>query len=148
MKLLNTLVLPLVLALPLSALAGPKADALATCLSDSTTGKDRKDLSRWIYIAMSAHPDMKPFATVGDPARDQADQTMAKLVTSLLTERCKAEAREAVQQEGSAAMIASFSKLGEVAMQELMTNPDVTRSIGSYERYIDRAKLDAAMSGR
>ncbi len=29
-----------------STIAGPATDALITCMSDNTTGKDRKDLAR------------------------------------------------------------------------------------------------------
>lgn len=41
------------------ALAGPYTDALGSCLADNTTGKDRKELARWIFVAMSAHPEMR-----------------------------------------------------------------------------------------
>lgn len=145
---LPVLLLSLAATLPLSAQAGPKAEALGACLGDSTTGKDRKDLARWIFVAMSAHPDIKPLSNVPDATRTEADAGVAQLLTQLLTERCRAQAREAVQQEGSAGIVTAFQKLGELAMKELMSNPNVGAAMSGFERHIDRAKLDAALSGR
>ncbi|KQY87142.1 MULTISPECIES: hypothetical protein [Roseateles] len=146
--LLPALLLSLTATLPLSAQAGPKAEALGICLGDSTTGKDRKDLARWIFVAMSAHPEIKPLSNVPDATRAEADEGVAQLLTALLTERCRVQAREAAQQEGSAGFVTAFQKLGELAMKELMTNPEVGAAMGGFERRIDRAKVEAALGGR
>ncbi len=147
-RLLPTLLLPLAAALPLSAHAGPKAEALANCLGDSTTGKDRKDLARWIFISMSSHPEIKDLSNVTQAARDGADDNAAKLFTALLTERCKLQAREAMQAEGQAGMVAAFQTLGALAMKELMSNPEVAGAVSGFERRIDHAKVEAALSGK
>ncbi|RZJ13215.1 MAG: hypothetical protein EOP39_01690 [Rubrivivax sp.] len=144
--LLPALLLSLAATMP--AHAGPKADALAACLGDSTTGKDRKDLARWIFIAMSSHPEIKPLSAVGETHRDEADASAAKLFDSLLTERCRKQASEAVQQEGQAGMVTAFQTLGALAMQELMGNPDVTAAVGRFEQRLDRAKVEAALAGK
>jgi hypothetical protein len=141
--LLPALLLSLAATVPLSAQAGPKAEALGACLGDSTTGKDRKDLARWIFVAMSAHPDIKPLSNVSDAMRGDADEGVAQL-----TERCRVQAREAAQQEGSAGVVTAFQKLGELAMKELMTNPEVGAAMSGFERRIDRAKMEAALGGR
>ena len=145
--LLPVLLLSLAAALPLSAQAGPKADALAACLGDNTTGKDRKELARWIFVAMAAHPEIKDLSTASAATRDAADQGMGRLVTALLAERCAAQTREVVAQEGSPGMLSAFRTLGELAMKELMSNPDVGRSLSGYERYLDQAKIRAALGG-
>lgn len=145
--LLPALLLSLFAALPLPALAGPKADALAACLGDNTTGKDRKDLARWIFVAMSAHPDIQDLAKPSEAIRNGADQTMGQLVTTLLAERCTLQTREVMQQEGSAGMFNAFRVLGELAMKELMSNPEVAQSLGGYERYLDQPKLKTALGG-
>jgi hypothetical protein len=147
-RLLCTSLFALSAALPLAAHAGPKADTLAACLGDSTTGKDRKDLARWIFIAMASHPENKDLSNVTQAARDGADEAAARLFTALLAERCKAQAREAVQAEGQAGMVAAFQTLGALAMQELMTNPDVAAAVSGFERRIDRAKMEAALGGQ
>ncbi len=144
----TSLLLALAVALPLPALAGPKATALAACLGDNTTGKDRKDLARWIFIAMATHPENKDLSNVTQAARDGADEAAARLFTALLTERCQVQAREAVQAEGQAGMVAAFQTLGALAMQELMTNPDVAAAVSGFERRIDRAKMEAALGSK
>jgi hypothetical protein len=145
--LLPALLLTLAAILPLTAQAGPKADALAACLGDNTTGKDRKDLMHWMFVAMAAHPDIKDLSRVSAANRESADQTMGRLVTSLLAERCPTQTREVVQQEGSAGMFSAFRTLGELAMRELMGNPEVAKSLGGYERHLDQDKLKAALGG-
>jgi hypothetical protein len=131
-----------------TAHAGPKADALAACLGDNTTGKDRKELARWIFVAMSSHPDIKPLSAVNDTHRDEADVSAAKLFDALLTERCRKQASEAIQQEGQVGMFTAFQTLGALAMQELMGNPEVTAAVSRFEQRLDRAKVEAALAGK
>jgi hypothetical protein len=50
--------------------------------------------------------------------------------------------------EGSAAMLYAFRALGELAMKELMSNPEVAKSLSSYERFLDQAKIKAAFGDR
>jgi hypothetical protein len=145
--LLPALLLSLAAVLPLSAHAGPKADALAACLGDNTSGKDRKELARWVFVAMATHPEIRDLSNASPASRDAADQAMGRLVTALLAERCAPQTREVVQQEGSAGMVSAFRALGELAMKELMSNPEVGKSLGGYERYLDQAKLKAALGG-
>ena len=59
----------------------------------------------------------------------------------LMTVDCVDETRAAAEKDGALAMKLAFSKLGEVAMQELMSNPAVQASFGGLDRYIDRDKL-------
>ena len=40
-----------------------------------------------------------------------------------------------------------FQVLGQLAMQELMTNPQVAASIGAMERHLDKAKLEPVFGG-
>ena len=66
------------------AIAGSASDALSTCVADSTTGKERKDLAQWFFVAMTAHPDIRPFSNVTDGNRDELDKKMAALATRLI----------------------------------------------------------------
>ena len=36
-------------------------EALSRCLADNTSGRDRKDLARWVFFAMAAHPEIKQY---------------------------------------------------------------------------------------
>lgn len=143
---LKTILLSLpALFLTLPAIAGPDANALTSCLSDSTSGKDRKDLAKWVFAAMSTHPEIREFAKVTPKVLDQTSSTMGGLVTRLLSEDCAKQTQAAVKNEGAAALQAAFRSLGGLAMQELMTNPDVNTSFGAFEKYLDRKKIEAAI---
>lgn len=128
------------------AIAGPFADALGTCLSDNTTGKERKDMARWIYVGMSAHPDMQPLSKVTDANREELDRMVATIFTRLVTENCRAQAKLAVDKEGSASFQTAFGAMGKLAMQELMTNQEVNASFMRYTKYMDSNKINAVFA--
>jgi hypothetical protein len=132
----------------LPALAGPDAAALTSCLTDNTSGKDRKDLAKWVFAAMSTHPEIREFANVPERAREQTSNTMGVLVTRLLSEDCARQTQAAIRNEGQVAMQNAFRALGGLAMQELMSNPDVTASFSVFEKYLDRKKIEAAIPAR
>ncbi len=126
--------------------AGPAVDALSECMADNSSGRDRKDLARWVFVAMSAHPEMRDIAGSLDSARESTNQTMGKLVTRLLAESCPEQTRAAMQQEGSVALQISFGVLGQLAMQELMSSQAVSASVGGFEKYIDKEKVEPILS--
>ena len=125
--------------------AQPAVEAFSKCLADSTTGKDRKDLARWLFVAMGAHPDMRAIANMSPTAPQDSSKTAGQLFTKLLTESCPAQAKAAVGVAGSSAMQTSFTVLGQLAMQELMTDKDVAAGMGLLEKYIDAQKVQAAL---
>lgn len=132
---------------PMSAFAESPTEALTTCVTDNTSGKDRKDLVRWEFFGIAAHPELQRYTSDALAAnRDSADQHMAEIFMRLLTKSCAAEAKQALAQGGSTAIIVAFEALGRVAMQELTTNPDVIRSMSKFEQYLDRARLSEALT--
>jgi len=133
-------------AIAAPAAAGPATDAVSTCLVDHTSSRDRKDLARWFVIAMSAHPEIKTMLTIGAQAHEDADRKTANLFMRLITVDCPTEMRAAMQADGQLAFKVAFGKLGEVAVQELMTDPDVRASMGGVEKYIDNARLREALA--
>lgn len=128
------------------ASAGPATDALSVCLADSTTGKDRKDLARWMFAGVSAHPEMRSLSKVTPEMRDNLDRNMGGIVTRLLTEDCSSQAALAMEQDGSESFEKAFGSIGRLAMQELMSNQDVTVAFSGYEKYLDKARFDAVFS--
>ncbi len=124
------------------AMASPASDALGTCLADNTTGKDRKDMARWMFIAMSAHPEMHDLSKVSKNDQDEINIRMGGLVTKLLTESCPVQAKKAME-EGAEAMKTAFAVVGQLAMQELMTNPGVKSSISGFANYMDKDKMNS-----
>ena len=142
---LRPVIVAAVLLIPVSASdhQALAVNALKTCLADNTSGKDRKELAKWIFLAMAAHPEMKPHAAANVPAAaDESSRTIAAMVTRLLTESCLSETK-AVMRIGQLAqsMEFAFQGLGELAMQELMTDQAVSDSMGLFERYLDQKRM-------
>ena len=136
-------------ALMLSSMAtyaAPPSDALTTCIADNTSGKDRKELARWVFISMAVHPDIQDITNVSDAEREKSNKTMADLLMRLLTESCVSQARVALQQNNNGGLASSFKTLGELAMKELMTNQTVSSSIGGYMKFVDRDKLTSSLT--
>jgi hypothetical protein len=127
--------------------AGPSTDLLLTCLADNTTGRDRKELARWMFVAMAAHPEMRDLSNVTPASGDQASQSVALLLTRLLSESCSQEVRVARKADGSQAMGAAFESLGRLAMQELVTSKEVRSALTNFEKFLDRKKLESALGG-
>lgn len=138
-----TVMLPFAVAIP-QASAGPATDALSTCLADSTTGKDRKELARWVYAGMSAHPEIRGLSNVSGDVRDGFDRRMAEILTRLLTESCSSQAARALEEDGAASFEIAFGSIGKLAMQELMSDADVKAAFGGYQKYVDPARFEAA----
>ena len=130
------------------AMASQEADMLGNCMVDSLTGKERKQLATWVFFAMSSHPDIKKFSSVTEDSRSEIDQIVGQLITRLLVQDCPTQAKAAMEQEGSLAMGRAFELVGAVAMQELMTNEEVTKSISYFERYLDKEKINSLTSGK
>jgi hypothetical protein len=146
---LKALALATAVSFAFIAPAKAQTDSFANCLADNTTGKERKLLARWIFTAMAAHPEIKDLANVTPQASDEVSRELGALVTRLLAESCKEETK-AVAAKGNAAvaMRTAFENLGRLAMAEIMSNPDVSAAIGKFEPYMDKAKLQAALSGK
>jgi hypothetical protein len=125
-------------------------DSLRTCLMDSTSGKDRKDLVKWIFFAMAAHPELKQYAAANTvTAADEGSKRMGALVSRLLTESCATETK-AVMKSGEAgrSLEVAFEGLGKIAMQELMTDKAVQDSMGVFMRYFDQKRLNEMLAGK
>jgi hypothetical protein len=144
----RSILMALGVVLVVSATAGEYTTALSSCLADNTTGKDRRDLARWVYVAMSQHPEMARLAAIPAEAKEDAFKTTGGLVTRLLSENCAPQARDAIKHEGTASFKGAFEVLGRLAMMELTTNSDVNAAISNIDRYTDRKKLDAALKER
>lgn len=119
-------------------------DEFATCLTDSLSGKERKDLASWIFFAMAAHPGIEQYSNITPEAREQQDKTIGALITRLVAENCPAELVKA-QAENPEALRMAFEMVGKVAMQELMSNEKVSAAIAAYAKYADMEKIQAVV---
>ncbi|UCU95799.1 hypothetical protein [Hydrogenophaga taeniospiralis] len=121
---------------------------LSRCLADNTSGKDRKDLARWGFFAMAAHPEIKQYVSPDlVSASDEINKTLAATFTRLLVDSCPAQTHAAFKQGGSNAIDVAFQSLGQLAMQELVSNQDVRANMTKFEKLLDLTKLQKVMAG-
>lgn len=143
------LVASVVVLVTLVAPSGPTYatdEALSRCLADNTSGRDRKDLARWVFFAMAAHPEFKQYTvSTARQGTQEAHKTVGAMFTRLVTESCVHETRTAFSAAGTKAIHDAFQTLGGLAMQELMSNGDVSATMGAVERHIDQNKLNQAL---
>lgn len=143
MKLPSLLLLAVTL-FPLAAGAGPFTDEMSRCLVKNTSETDKELLIKWVFAAMAAHPKVKSLSNVSTEQGDRLNKETADLMVTLLVKRCKAETEQALKAEGASTFQASFQVLGQVAMQGLMTNPDVAQYMAGLEPHLDTKALEKA----
>jgi len=124
------------------ALAGPHGDALGQCLIKSTDEAGKTTLVRWMFAAMSLHPDVKPLSNISDAQRDQLNQEVATLFETLLTESCIEQTRTAIKKEGPETIENAFGVLGEVASEGLFANQEVEAGMAALEQKLDEKKFE------
>ena len=112
-----------------------KARQLGDCMIESLNGKERKELAKWIFFGMSAHPDMSSYGNVTQTDRITTDKTVANLISRLLLEDCLNEFK--VVAYDNMAIDQAFSLMGETAMQELMNSESVERALTNFIKYIE-----------
>jgi hypothetical protein len=146
MKILTKILVVLAVAAAVPVSAATPTETLGSCLADNTSGKERKELARWVFVAMASHPELRDLAVATPAVREQTYQSVGVLVTRLLAENCAKETQAAVKAQGSQALRIAFESLGRVAMQELMSNPDVLAAIGGFEKFVDQKKIDSVLT--
>jgi len=134
----------LISSMPVLAASSP-TNAFSTCMVDSLTGKERKDLAKWIFLSMTAHPDIKPFSSATPAEIKSSDQSIGKLITRLLTVDCPTQLI-AANKANPRAVQNAFKLVGQVAMQELMTNEATMKALTNYAKYTDQAKINKLLS--
>ena len=123
-------------------------ETFSKCVAENTTGRDRKDLAKWMFVAMGAHPEMKAITTLPPGASEEVSKTAGRLFTRLVAEICAKDARAAVQAVGPVAIQSAFTVLGQLAMQELMADKDVAAGMSAVEKHIDNQKVQAVLTGK
>lgn len=139
-----------VLALSMALIATPvladsPTDQLANCLVDNLSGKERKSLAKWIFFSMAAHPEIKSYSNASQKDLKQSDEYVGKLVTRLLTQDCSNKLKKANSSDPMAVQKA-FELVGQVAMQELMADQAVMKTLTNYANYADKEKINKILS--
>ncbi|MCK4743646.1 MAG: hypothetical protein KAT25_07480 [Sulfuriflexus sp.] len=141
-NLIRVIILSLGIITGSAVFASTPTEVFANCLVDNLNGKERKNLAKWIYLAMAAHPEIKSFSSASSKDIQKSDKYIGILITKLLTINCPNELNTATKSNPNA-LGQGFELVGRVAMQELMTNKKVTESISNYIKYTDLEKIKA-----
>ena len=128
-----------------AAQAGPYTDDLSKCLVRSSSEQQKAVLVEWVFAIAALHPSVKPLSSVSDAKRNDLNKSVADLFTTLLTDTCRQETQDAVKYEGPPAIQTSFALLGQVAMADLFSNPDVSKGMAAFAQYLDKSKFDALL---
>lgn len=117
---------------------------LGTCMIDNLNGKERKALAKWIFFAMAAHPEINTYSNASTKDLNDSDQNIGVLITRLLTVNCPEQLKSANDSD-PLALQKSFELVGQVAMQELMTNQQVMSALTGYSEYTDIDKINQVL---
>jgi len=128
--------------------AGPYADDLSKCLVKSTTAEDKSTLVQWMFAMSALHPDVKKLSVVTPTRRNELNKQFAEMLTTLLTDSCLKETREALDYEGPQTLVQGFTVLGQVAGRELFANADVAAGMGELEGMFDNKKLEQSLRAK
>jgi len=126
-------------------LAGPYSDALAKRLVESTTPAEKRILVRWMFAAMSLHPDLSDVVSMSSEQRTEANKAFAELITRMMTQTCATEAKAAMKYEGPSSLEYAFNVFGQVAARELFANPKVAAGMGELQKMVDGPAIQKAL---
>ena len=120
-----------------SAEADVFTDDLSRCLISSTDDADKIAVMRWMFGAMSVHPELADLSSTTLSQRTAGDISMARLFKRLMMKDCRAEADRLMTVGGDSGFEAAFEVLGQSAMITLMSNDRVNEAILNYVQYLD-----------
>ena len=141
MKIYRSFVAAAMLAAMSPAFAGPYADDLSRCLVEKTTQEDKIALVQWMFVAMAQHPSVSSLTKIVPADVEKHNKSVAELFVRLLSETCGDASRKAVQYEGANSIESAFEVLGGAAIENLMSDPEVTKMMEGLDKYLDGDKL-------
>jgi len=115
---------------------------------ESATPEDKTTLVKWMFAAMSLHPDVAGMSAISGEQREAINRQMADLAVNLIAVRCRDQAKQAVKLKGEVALQESFTVLGKVAGQEIFSDPNVTQGLGDIQQFIDSESLNVLLGIR
>jgi hypothetical protein len=115
---------------------------LGKCIVENITASDRQDLGRWVFISMSAHPEVKQFSNARAEAAEAASRKVGALFTRTMRDDCAKEVQEAAKSGGPPVVPSAINFFTQLGVQELMTNKDVLTSLSSFSQFADREGID------
>jgi hypothetical protein len=92
---------------------------------------------------MSVHPAVSSLATTSPAVRRDYAHKAAQLFERLMVSDCRTETLAALRNEGPSSIQAGFAVLGQVAMQNLMSDSRVLAEMKALTDNMDVSRLEA-----
>lgn len=127
------------------ARAGEAGAALSKCLVEAATPADRTALVRWVFGALSVHPDLKGLVTVDEATRTSLDRGAAAVFERLVAQDCAPQSRRAIVEEGTSGYGDAFRTLGELAMGQFVEQKDVQAGMARIAAHMDQERILKAL---
>ncbi len=117
---------------------------LERCLATNVSGEQRLALMKWVVFTALVHPSMRDAVSVPPTEVEKSDRDLAALFDDLILVKCRDQFADLVASNAdSNAMETAFSKLGDIAAQELFSSQELDDRIGGFVQYLDERTLDA-----
>ncbi|NPA50655.1 MAG: hypothetical protein GXO02_03395 [Epsilonproteobacteria bacterium] len=120
---------------------GVFTDKLSECLIKKSKPEEIKLLKRWIFFAYAQDSDLKKYVSISSKDEDEVNKEMGEYVTTLLSDRCSKELKDAIKYEGPQAIANAFGKLGEIAGMYILESKETKEFLGKFANHIDATKL-------
>jgi hypothetical protein len=123
------------------ASAGPYADDLAKCFVQSSSIDDKTLFIEWMFAELSLNPAVAPLTSITDEQRAVFTRKSADYYQRLLYKDCRHQVIDGLKYEGPSAMAAGFRIIGQVAVREMMNNPNTRAGMAALTASLDKEKL-------
>jgi len=110
--------------------------ALAKCVALKSTGQDRLTLGRWFVAAFGSAPQFADIVSVDPAMKKSIDLEFAKVFTRIMVSECNSEVRAFGPMRAGKAFEQAGETLGELAVREVLANPDAAASLEQFADYL------------
>src|SRR5262249_38877401 len=96
-----------------------------------------------MFAELSLNPAVAPLTAIADEQRATFTRKSADYYQRLLFKDCRQQVLDGLKYEGPPAMVAGFRMIGQVAVREMMNNPNTRAGMASLTASLDKEKLVA-----
>lgn len=141
MRALHLMIAAAILAPATVAHAGAYTDDLGKCLVRKSSAADQTLLMQSMFSSLSASAAVKSIASTTPEQRRAYNHKAAMLYQRLMFIDCRSETVAVLKYEGQSGLNTGFEMLGETAISNLMSDPDVEREFQDAAAKFDQDKL-------
>ena len=137
----NVLILFFLFGFINSSFADNYTNKFANCLTQNTTERDKIILVRWMFSAVAQHSALETEFQISEEKISSYEIAVADYIQYVLGTICYEESKNVLNYEGEEAFLKAFEFLGEVAMMSMIEDPNVSKALENYVKYLDPSFL-------